>query len=288
MRTHEHIDTDPKLSAFLRHLKDRSIKTLAMDFEGEFNLHVYGEKLCLVQIFDGTGFYTVDPFAVSAELLKEFLEDRKILKLFFGAGSDVQLVYKESKIVLNSVLDLQILAEVAGCVNKGLSSLTEELFGKVTLKKKQFQMHNWTRRPIDREALEYALSDVESLFEMHRVLMERITAAGKVDELVRALVLKTPSSFSRGVPGIFKTEEFKALGKADKALFERIVAVRDGFAQELDWPPEQVLAKVAMMDLVHKKLTVERIAKPTRMNPGVHARLVKSLTDAWSAPAPGV
>ena len=165
MRTHQHLDNDQKLAAFLKHLKDRSITTLAVDFEGEFNLHVYGEKLCLVQIFDGTTFFTIDPFAVSADLLKQFLEDRKVLKLFFGAGSDVQLVYKESKIVLNSVLDLQILAEVAGCVNKGLSGLTEELFGKVTVKKKQFQMHNWTRRPIDRDAVEYALSDVEMLFE---------------------------------------------------------------------------------------------------------------------------
>jgi len=153
MRNHQHLDNDQKLTAFLKHLKDERITTLAVDFEGEFNLHAYGERLCLVQIFDGKVFFTIDPFAVSPELLKQFLEDRKVLKLFFGAGSDVQLVYKQSKIVLNSVLDLQILAEVAGCQNQGLGGLTEELLGKVTVKKKQYQMHNWLRRPIDRDAL---------------------------------------------------------------------------------------------------------------------------------------
>ena len=161
------------------------------------------------------------------------------------------------------------------------SGLNEELFGTVTLKKKQFQMHNWTRRPIDPEAVDYALSDVALLFEMHKVLLERIRAADKVDELVRALVLKTPSSFSRGVPGIYRSEEFKALGPDDKARFERIVAVREALAKRLDWPPEQVLGKAAIMDLARGKLTVERILRPNRMSPAVHAELLQSLAESW-------
>jgi len=279
MTPYETIDTDQKLQAFVRHLKERQITTLAMDFEGEFNLHVYGEKLCLVQIFDGQGFFIVDPFAVSAEALKEFLEDRKVLKLFFGAGSDVQLVYKQSKIVLNSVLDLQILAEVAGCVNKGLSSLTEELFGRVTVKKKQFQMHNWTRRPIDREAVEYALSDVESLFEMHRVLMEKIVAAGKVNDAIRALVLKTPSSFSRGVPGIYKSEGYVALDPDAKERFEKVLALRERFAQELDCPPDQVIAKAVLFDLAARKLAPDALPRQGRMPAAAHTRLISALKE---------
>ena len=276
---YETIDTDQKLAAFVRHLKERQITTLAMDFEGEFNLHVYGEKLCLVQIFDGKSFFIIDPFAVSAEPLKEFLEDRRVLKLFFGAGSDVQLVYKESKIVLNSVLDLQIFAEVAGCVNKGLSGLTEELFGKVTVKKKQFQMHNWTRRPIDREAVEYALSDVESLFEMYKVLLEKILASGKPADLVRALVLKTPSSFSRGVPGIYKTDEFKALDPGAKERFERLLAIRDQFAREIDCPPDQVIAKAVLFQLAARKLSPDALPRQGRLPTAVHARLIAAVKE---------
>jgi ribonuclease D len=284
LRNHQHLDSDAKLSSFLEHLKDRNLTTLAVDFEGEFNLHAYGERLCLVQIFDGSTFFTIDPFAVSPELLKQFLEDRKVLKLFFGAGSDVQLVYKESKIVLNSVLDLQILAEVAGCEAKGLGGLTEELFGKVTVKKKQFQMHNWIRRPIDREALDYALSDVESLFDLHTELMKRITAAGKVDDLVRALVLKTPSSFSKGVPGIYKAEGYLALNKGAKELFEKVLAVRDSFAKDLDWPPDQVIAKTVTFDLASRWLDPSALPRPGRMNPEVHRRLVQTLENLPTAP----
>jgi ribonuclease D len=283
MTAYQTIDTDEKLTAFGRRLKERHITTLAMDFEGEFNLHAYGEKLCLVQIFDGKEFFVIDPFTVSADALKTFLEDRKVLKLFFGAGSDVQLVYKESKNVLNSVLDLQILAEVAGCKNQGLSGLNEELFGTVTLKKKQFQMHNWTRRPIDPEAVDYALSDVALLFDMHRVLLDRILKAGKADEMIRALVLKTPSSFSRGVPGIYRSVEFQAFGPDDKARFERIVAVREALAKRLDWPPEQVLAKAALFELVLGKLAVGSVARPTRMSAAVHAELKGSLAAAWNS-----
>ncbi len=279
MRTYKTLDSDQKLSAFGHHLRERGIATLAVDFEGEFNLHVYGEKLCLVQIFDGEDFSIIDPFKVSTEALKFFLEDRKILKLFFGAGSDVQLVYKESKIVLNSVLDLQILAEVAGCANKGLSGLNEELFGTVTAKKKHFQMHDWTRRPIDPEAVDYALSDVESLYQMHRELSRRILEQGKVEEMVRALVLKTPSPFSKGVAGIYKTEEFKALGKEAKERFEQVLAVRDKFARELNCPPDQVIAKAVVFQLAAKKLAPDDLPRQSRLPPAAHSRLIAALKE---------
>lgn len=283
MKRHQHIDSDAPFASFLKRLKDRNITTLAMDFEGEFNLHVYGEHLCLVQVYDGDEFSTIDPFAVSAELLKSFLEDRKVLKLFFGAGSDVPLVYKERQIVLNSVLDLQILAEVAGCQNKGLSGLTEELFGRLTPKKKQFQMHNWMRRPIDPEALDYALSDVESLLDLYRELMKRIQEQGKVEALVRALVLKTPSSFSKGVAGIYKTEAYQALDKAAKARFERILVLRDQFAREADCPPDQVIAKAVVFDLAAGRTSVDAVPRQSRLPASIHTRLIAALQEqGWT------
>jgi ribonuclease D len=37
-------------------MEQQGINTIAMDFEGEINLHIYGEHLCLIQVFDSIPF----------------------------------------------------------------------------------------------------------------------------------------------------------------------------------------------------------------------------------------
>ena len=56
-----YLDSDEKIEKALVPLSQK--KRIAVDFEGEFNLHIYGEHLCLIQIFDGCDFYLIDPRA---------------------------------------------------------------------------------------------------------------------------------------------------------------------------------------------------------------------------------
>ena len=52
------------------------LERIAVDFEGEFNLHIYGEHLCLIQVYDGKGYYIIDPRAnaMGKEDLTAFFE----------------------------------------------------------------------------------------------------------------------------------------------------------------------------------------------------------------------
>jgi ribonuclease D len=81
MNDHIYIDTDQDFRAFRTRLKERGVWEVALDSEGEFNLHVYGERFCLLQLTDGREDVAVDPFTVSGNLLKELLEDRDLLKV---------------------------------------------------------------------------------------------------------------------------------------------------------------------------------------------------------------
>ena len=69
---YEYIDDDEKLHGFLERIK--TLGSIAVDFEGEFNLHIYGEHLCLIQIFDGSVYYIIDPRSrkLSRNALLEF------------------------------------------------------------------------------------------------------------------------------------------------------------------------------------------------------------------------
>ena len=56
---YEYIDSDEKIEKAVKRFE--KLERIAVDFECEFNLHIYGEHLCLIQIFDGLSYYLIDP-----------------------------------------------------------------------------------------------------------------------------------------------------------------------------------------------------------------------------------
>lgn len=268
------IETDSDLDAFVNKLASQETQTLAMDFEGEFNLHEYGERLCLIQIYDKKEFYIVDPLKVGRTSIRTFLGDRKVLKLFFGAGSDVQLIYKQYDLPVTSVLDLQILARILGYKNLGLDSLLQECLGiSSTTKKKHHQMTNWTVRPISDTDLDYALKDVAYLFSLFDFFVDRIEKSKNIGETIRQLILQTPSPLSDGMPSVFRSPEFKVLNQGQKAQFEEIVNIRERLAVELNWPPDNIFAKAQIAKYVSGKLKLDDIPKPKRMTEKCYVKL---------------
>ena len=143
------LNSDDEIQALLTRWEQNKIQQIALDFEGEFNLHCYGEHLCLIQIFDGTDFYLVDtlcadqlasrknaaaagkPFVdfvktdtssqVTVEGLRLLLEAPQIEKLWFDCASDGELVWKQFGIRLNKVYDVFRVAKVLGLVGPGLA-----------------------------------------------------------------------------------------------------------------------------------------------------------------------
>ena len=85
------LDSDEKILSFISSLNQSS--PIAVDLEGEFNLHIYGEHLCLIQIFDGKDFYIIDPRskAVSEKAVVAFFTS-DIQKVWFDVQSDNSLI----------------------------------------------------------------------------------------------------------------------------------------------------------------------------------------------------
>ena len=123
------LSTDSDVRKFAGYLEDHSISVLAIDFEGEFNLHVYGEKLCLIQIFDGTSYFVVDPFRIGSNAFADLLENRKIVKLFYDAVSDSMLVYKQYGIKMQAVYDVKVSVDLLDFEKKGLDAVILKLLG---------------------------------------------------------------------------------------------------------------------------------------------------------------
>lgn len=112
MISYKVVSSDRDIIEFSKYLYNNDIKTIAIDFESENNLHEYGSKICLIQIFDGKNYFVIDPFQISKEQIKSLLEDKKIVKLGYGCESDMSLLFKQYQIRIKALYDLKIMVDV--------------------------------------------------------------------------------------------------------------------------------------------------------------------------------
>ena len=68
-------------------------------------------------------YYLVDPFLINDDIIVKFLTLKNMLYMFFAADSDRSLVYKQYKLKMNAVYDLQYLVEVLDLPSKGLDAV---------------------------------------------------------------------------------------------------------------------------------------------------------------------
>ena len=277
-RTYVEITKDQQLQDFCRSLSDRGVKILAMDFEGEFNLHVYGERLCLIQVYDGSDFYLVDPIGLSKETLATFFSVKDMVYMFYSADSDMSLVFKQYGIRMRSVYDLQLLVDLLDLPSKGLDGVLASELGVTVEKKKKFQRHNWTLRPIEEEAKQYALNDVAYLFTLHEVLLAKIKKGDLVESLAFKLVSSVKDYDKKTVPGIFKTNEYKKMNRAGKAAYERIVGIREACAEELDVPAHLVIPKHDLAGLAEDPLRIRNLRFHDRVPRTMRERIVREVS----------
>ncbi len=247
---YDYIDNDEKLHAFLEHIK--TLGSIAVDFEGEFNLHIYGEHLCLIQIFDGSRYYIIDPRSrtLSREALLEFFAS-DVEKVWFDAQSDNSLVFKCYGVTINGIYDVRALAKALGFMGN-LIALEEEFLGTepVIDDKKRLQQTNWLKRPLADEQIAYALSDVTYLLSLKKVLWDRVVEAGvEKDALYQ---LKAACSKPKPSAPWTKLCSPRSLTKAQKEALKEYFIARDCVARRFNVPAFHVLDKHKIIELAKK------------------------------------
>jgi len=251
MYTYSTIDSDKKLSTLVQSWKQREIISIAMDFEGEFNLHIYGEHLCLIQIFDGAEYFLIDPFKVSPEELKTFLEDPELEKVMFDCASDSALVRKAYGIALANAFDIRVQALALGYTGN-LTGLVERHLGaqeeKSTQSKKKNQMTNWLRRPLKEDQVQYALSDVANLFALKDILTKLVAEKG-LSEQVAKTMLTVAKPKGPDKPGWTKFASWKFMNREEKTYLKHFFLARDTMAKKYNVPAVRILEKHRLLEM---------------------------------------
>ena len=251
MNRDRYIDSDGKFRGWMESIPPDQY-AVAVDIEAEFNLHIYGEHFCLLQAYDGNRAVAVDPETVSMELIKEFFESRRLLKITYDSASDRTLLYKNHGILMSSLLDLRPAVEILGFEKRGLSSVLEQVLAVPPARDKQkFQQYNWTKRPIDPAALAYAIDDVVHLYRLRDALFELLRQRGLFDRyLVENFKVQAEIPETDRKPGMLRGGRFKRLKSGQRALLEELHAEREEIAKAVNLPPNTVFANKELFSLV--------------------------------------
>ena len=221
---------------------------IAVDFEGEFNLHIYGEHLCLIQISDGEAYWIIDPR--SPKVTKKGLEmffSLPVEKIWFDIQGDAALVYKVYGLKINNVYDVRVPAILLGYTGNLLGLEKEYLGVEVSINKKKNQQANWLKRPIDMELMEYALLDVKYLHRLKDVLSSIIAKEGLETEvkeaMAKALKVKEPT------PGWKNICQWNRMKRNEKIYIRNIFIARDKIARSFNVPAARVMDKHRIVSL---------------------------------------
>ncbi|MHB0898196.1 MAG: ribonuclease D [Spirochaetales bacterium] len=274
--------SDRDIVEFSKYLYNNDIKTIAIDFESENNLHEYGSKICLIQIYDGKNYYVIDPFMISKEQLKIFLEDKKIVKLGYGSESDMSLLFKQYQIRIKALYDLKLMVDVLEIEKKGLGDVNRLLLGiESEGNKKKYQMHNWTRRPIDKQAIEYALSDVAYLFSLRTILLDKILSQGLIGLLLEQFVKREYDYEKIPIPTIFKSREFGDLKKDEKERAKLIYEIREKYAKEQNCPANDIMLNKDLLYIARDKAVITSIVPGRKIEHNKFNKMIDEISKVF-------
>lgn len=246
MASYDLVSTGSDLALLVRRLHGRH--RVALDIEGENNLHAYGIRVCLVQVFDGERGWLVDPLAIRDRApLRALLEESTWTKVMFDSANDLLALRHDLGLRLSPLCDLAIAARLLG-LRGGLRSHVEAgpsasppLSARA---KDRFQKANWLRRPLSPAMLEYALSDVLDLLPLADRMAADLAARGLTAEFDRLNAEAAAKERSWDPLGNFtRIPGFQRLPAAGRRHAKVLWYAREYYARAHDLPPEAVASK---------------------------------------------
>lgn len=178
MQVHPLIETNAALLSFCDLIKDSDFIAVDTEFMRE---NTFWPELCLVQVANGDHAAAIDPMADGidlAPLLHLLVHDEQMLKVFHAGGQDVEIIFNMTGKTPHPIFDTQIGQMALGQAEQvGYSNLVEAWLGIQLDKGARFT--DWSRRPLDKRQIDYAIADVTHLAEIFPMMLKKLVKTGR-------------------------------------------------------------------------------------------------------------
>ncbi len=252
----------------------------------------YWPKLCLAQVGGPEEAAAIDTLAPGIDLkpLFRLLANRKVLKVFHSARQDMEIFFLLMDRLPAPIFDTQVAAMVCGFGESvGYDTLVRKLAGRRIDKSTRFA--DWSRRPLKRSQVAYALSDVIHLRPVYERLRRRLEKTGRTAWLEEEMALLTdPQTYRLDPETAWLRLKTRSGDPRYLAILRALAAWRESEAQRRDVPRNRVLRDEQIFDIAaHRPATPDELARTRGLSRDV-ARgrigqgILKALADGASVP----
>jgi ribonuclease D len=242
------VDNNEALESLVAELERAPYVALDTEFMRD---QTYWPKLCLMQVA-ATGIEAIiDPLAEGIDLAPFYrLLRSPVLKVLHAARQDIEIFCIQGDVIPDPLFDTQIAAMVCGF---GESASYETLARRLAHAEidKSARFTDWSRRPLTKRQLEYALADVTHLRVVYEALarqLERTGRAAWVQEEIAAL--QQPSLYRLEPASAWKRLKPRTTNKRFLTTLAAIAAWREREAQTRDLPRSRILKDEVLLEIV--------------------------------------
>ena len=286
MKIHPLITDSASLAALVDRLAAHPFVAVDTEFMRE---NTYWPDLCLLQIASPEEAAAIDPKADGLDLkpLWDLLVDNEeVLKVFHAGGQDLEIVHNMTGKTPHPLFDTQIAAMALGFGEQvGYSNLIESMLGHTLDKGARFT--DWSRRPLDKRQIDYAIGDVTHLATIFPRMVQKLKKNGRgvwLDEEMERLA--DPSSFAFEPEDAWKRLKLPSRNPAVLGRLKAIAAWREVEARGKNLPRGRIIKDDTLNDLAaHPPKTQDDLGRVRGLSAGwrnndIGARLMAAIGQA--------
>jgi ribonuclease D len=285
MRIHPLISKSDDLKALVDRLSKEPFVAVDTEFMRE---NTYWPELCLIQVAGSEEAAAIDPKAEIdlKPLLDLFVDNEDVLKVFHAGGQDLEIIHNLTDKVPHPLFDTQIAAMALGHGEQiGYSNLIESLLGHSLDKGARFT--DWSRRPLDKRQIDYAIADVTHLATVFPRMVDKLKKTGRgawLDEEMERL--SNPANFAFAPEDAWKRLKLPNRNPAVLGRLKALAAWRETEARSKNLPRGRIVKDDTLMEIVlHPPKTQDDLGRIRGLSTGwktndIGARLIVALEAA--------
>ena len=286
MKIHPLISKTDDLAALIARMAAHDFVAVDTEFMRE---NTYFPDLCLVQIATPDEAAAIDPKADGLDLtplLDLLVRNDDVLKVFHAGGQDLEIIHNMTGKMPAPLFDTQIAAMALGYGEQiGYSNLIESILGHTLDKGARFT--DWSRRPLDKRQIDYAIADVTHLATIFPKMVAKLKKTGRGDWLDEEMErLADPSSFAFPPEDAWKRLKLPSRNPQVLGRLRALAGWRETEARTKDLPRGRIVKDDTLADIAgHPPKSQEDLGKVRGLSAGwrnndIGARMMAALEKA--------
>ena len=237
-----------KLAEACNRLTNEKFLSIDTEFMRE---KTYYPQLCLIQIAGEKEAIIIDALAKDINLnpVLELMENKTITKVFHACRQDMEIFYNLNHKIPSPIFDTQIGAMVCGYGESvGYDKLVRQITGIQIDKSSRFT--DWSYRPLSKQQLSYALSDVTHLRTVFEALSSQLEKSGRIKWLEEEFkTVLNPETYNTPLDKSWKRLKVKTGKPRFLILIKELCAFREREAQNRNVPRNRVIRDDILLDI---------------------------------------